>query len=213
MTARVICISRLHSPESAQVGRQVAEALGYQLVDEEIIQRAAESQNIAVEDLAEVERRRSVMQRILDSIALSGGGAEGLMTGMHPVTPPLAVTDPDSLRGLIQKSIHETAEAGNVVIVSHAASYALCDRDDVLRVMLTAPADARLAHAAETVGGDAKKAAKIVHEEDAGRASYLKKFYGVDAENPCDYDLVLNACSLPAEVITDLVVRAATTAR
>lgn len=213
MTARVICISRLQSPVSADVGRQVADALGYQLVDEEIIQRAAESQGIAVEDLAEVERRRGVMQRILESIALSGGGAEGLMTGMMPVTPSTVVSAPDSLRALIQKSIHETAEGGNVVIVSHAASYALCDRDDVLRVMLTASNDSRLAHAAASVGGDAKKAAKLVGDEDAGRASYLKKFYGVDAEDSCDYDLVLNAASLPAEVLTDLVVRAASTAR
>jgi cytidylate kinase len=209
----VICISQLQGPVAAVVGRQVADALGYQLVDEEIIQRAAESQGVAVEDLAEVERRRSVMQRILESIALSGGGAEGLMTGMVPVNPSAALAAPDALRALIQKSIHETADAGNVVIVSHAASYALSDRGDVLRVMLTASPDARLAHAAASTGGDAKKAAKLVGEEDAGRASYLKKFYGVDAELPCHYDVVLNAGSLPADVLTDLVVRAASTAR
>ena len=46
--------------------------------------------------------------------------------------------DKNSLRALIRQSVNETADEGNVVIVSHAASYALADRGNVLRVLVTA---------------------------------------------------------------------------
>ena len=42
------------------------------------------------------------------------------------------------LRELIRSAIEEIADAGQVVIVAHAASHALAARSDVLRVLVTA---------------------------------------------------------------------------
>ena len=118
-------------------------------------------------------------------------------------------TDPKSLRALIQKSIHETAERGDVVIVSHAASYALAGRDDVLRVLVTASPETRAGRAAQEGSLDNKKAAKAVADSDADRAAYLRRFYSVGDELPTHYDLALNSDSLSIELMSDLVVRAA----
>ena len=87
--------------------------------------------------------------------------------------------DSKSLRALIQKSIHETAAQGDVVIVSHAASYALSGSDDVLRVLVTASPETRADRTGEAASLDSKKAAKVVADSDAARAAYLKRFYGV----------------------------------
>ncbi|MEI8238946.1 MAG: cytidylate kinase-like family protein [Actinomycetota bacterium] len=208
MTKRVICIARLNGAAGDEVGRHVAETLGYQLVDEEIVQRAAEAEGIAVDELAEVERRSSVLTKLLRGLAMSGG-ADGGMMGV--AVPPAMATfqDPKSLRALIQKSIHETAGQGDVVIVSHAASYALTDRADVLRVLVTASDETRVARIKQTSGFDQKKAEKAVTDDDAGRASYLKQFYGVSHELPSHYDLVLNSDTLSPEIIANLVVSAA----
>ncbi len=208
MTYGVVCIAHVSGSAGAEVGKQVAEALGYRLVDEEIVQRAAESEGIDVAELAEVEKRKTVLNRLLESLAL-GGAADGFMAGMPSVMPSLSVVDPNGLRSLIRKSIHETAADGNVVIVSHAASFALTGQDDALRVLVTASHDTRVERALEASGGDAKKAAKSVEHDDAGRADYLKKFYGVDRELSTHYDLVLNSDHLSAAAISDLVVRAA----
>jgi cytidylate kinase len=110
---------------------------------------------------------------------------------------------------LIQKSIHETAERGDVVIVSHAASYALAERDDVLRVLVTASPETRAARAVADGVTDEKKAAKTVSDDDAGRAEYLKRFYGVSQELPTHYDLVVNSDHLSMDAVVDIVVRAA----
>lgn len=209
MPRRVICISRLLGAGGADIGRMVADNLQYRFVDEEIIQQAAESSGVSVEELADAERRTRVIDGLIRNLALAGGaaGLVGHGAGVLPVSDGTA--DPKSLRALIQRSIHETAERGDVVIVSHGASYALTGRDDVLRVLVTASAEMRAARAAQDTSVDMKKASKAVADGDAARAAYLKRFYGVAAELPTHYDLALNSDALSMELIRDLVVSAA----
>lgn len=191
------------------MGRSVADSLGYRLVDEEIVQQAAESNGIAVEELADAERRTKVIDRLTRNLAAAGSGA-ALMAAGAGVIDLTVGTDPKSLRALIQRSIHETAERGDVVIVSHAASYALAGNSNVLRVLVTGSPETRAGRVAADASLDSKKAAKAVADSDAGRAAYLKRFYSMGEELPTHYDLALNSDSLSVEVMSDLVVRAAT---
>ena len=208
MARRVICISRLLGAGGGEVGRLVADNCGYRLVDEEIVQQAAQSNGVSVEELADAEKRTKVIDRLVRNLAMAGGAA-GLMTSGAPTLELLGGTDPKSLRALIQTSIHETAERGDVVIVSHAASYALVGRNDVLRVLVTASPETRAGRAAQEGSLDNKKAAKAVAESDAARAAYLRSFYSVNDELPTHYDLALNSDSLSIELMSDLIVRAA----
>ena len=59
-------------------------------VDEEIVQQAAASQGVSVDELANVERRTTFMDRILQSLA-AAGGVEGYMAGIAAVAPQRAV--------------------------------------------------------------------------------------------------------------------------
>jgi cytidylate kinase len=188
----------------------VADSLGYRLVDEEILQQAAESSGVSVAELADAERRTKVIEGLLKNLAIAGGAAAVMTPGGGAAVDLGVVTDSKSLRALIQKSIHETAEQGEVVIVSHAASYALAGNDDVLRVLVTASPDTRVARAGQAAALDDKKAAKAVADSDAARAAYLKRFYGVGDELSTHYDLALNSDSLSIELMSDIVTRAAT---
>ncbi|MEI7546473.1 MAG: cytidylate kinase-like family protein [Actinomycetota bacterium] len=208
MSSRVICIARVNGSGGEEVGRLVADALGFQLVDEEIIQQAAAAEGISIDELSEVERRSSVLTRLMRGLAISGVADVGMGNAVMYM-PDVLAHDPKSLRGLIQKSIHETADRGNVVIVSHAASYALGSGGGTLRVLVTAPNDVRVARVSAAGSLDAKEAAKAIAADDAGRAAYLKEFYGVGHELPTHYDLVLNSESLSAAAIAAVVVSAA----
>ena len=207
MPRTVICVSHATGAGGLDFGRLVADRLGYRLVDEEIVSRAAESQNITVEELADVERRKSLLARILWD--LGRGEVDLYGYGSEPSYSTASLTDPGSLRSLIRQSINETADEGDVVIVSHAASFALADRDDVLRVFVTASPTTRAARLAEAEGLDQKKAVASVEANDAGRADYLKRFYGVRAELPTHYDLVVNTDRIGTEQAAEFVVSAA----
>ena len=186
----------------------MADKLGFRLVDEEIVSRAAEKQNVRVEDLADVERRKSLLTRILREAALGSAGM-GPAEGWLMVYGPDVQFDDDSLRGLIRQSIKETADEGRVVIVSHAAAYALGDRDDVLRVLVTASPETRVRRLIDANGLDEKEARKSIGSNDAGRADYLKRFYNVAAEDPTHYDLVVNTDRIPAQQWSEIVASAA----
>jgi hypothetical protein len=62
---------------------------------------------------------------------------------------------------------------------------------------------------AAELGVDEPEAAKLLEESDAGRAAYLRRFYGVSAELPTHYDLVLNTDRLGTDLAAGLVVQAA----
>ncbi len=105
--------------------------------------------------------------------------------------------------------IEEFADAGNAVIVSHAASMALGQREDVLRVLVTASPEVREQRLAASLGIDEKEAARTVKRSDAARADYIKRFYGISAELPTHYDLVINTDQLSPEHAAQLIVQAA----
>jgi dephospho-CoA kinase len=207
VTCRAVCISRAEGAGGARIGELVSERLGFAYVDDEIVARAAAKGGIAAEDVADEERRKSTLTRLLQEIG-RGAAAEsyGLTgpAGLHAEGPT-----PDAVRGMIQEAIEELASRGNVVIVAHAASLALSRRSDVLRVLVTASPETRAERISESRGIGAKEAEKTIKSADAARADYLRRFYGVGSELPTHYDLVVNTDALSIEQAADLVARAA----
>jgi cytidylate kinase len=207
MPCDVICISRVGSSGGTDVGAVVASQLGYQLIDEQVIIKAAESSDVPVDDLLDVERRQGWLDRWMGS-GLAATGIEGHAMGY--VVPLSTSSNPDTRRAIIQRSIREIADQGRVVIVAHAASYTLADRPGVLRVLVTASTSTRVDRSMQANPAlDRKKAEKAVADSDAARADYLKRFHKVNQELPTNYDLVLNSDVLPVDTLASLVVTAA----
>jgi cytidylate kinase len=216
MPKRVVTISQATGAASQDVARAVARRLGFRHVDEEIVEKAAERQGIDQSVVADVEKRRTFLQRLWESldtgddpeiVAVAYGGAayspQHASRGPRRDYPPL-------LRELIREVTRETAERGDVVISSHAASFACAGRADVLRVLVTGSPEARAQRIREDSDVDEREAVWAVEESDAGRADYLKRFYQVEQELPTHYDLVVNTDALSAADAVELVAAAAT---
>jgi cytidylate kinase len=115
----------------------------------------------------------------------------------------------DELRALIRAAIEDVAEEGDAVIVAHAASIALAQREGALRVWITASPNLRQARIAQTRDLTSDDAKKLLRKVDANRADYLKRFYGVSEELPTHYDLVLSTDRLTPEQAAEIIVQAA----
>jgi cytidylate kinase len=208
MASRVVCISATDGAGAEQVGRVVARALGFRLVDEHVIVSAAERAGISPAAVAEVERRKSFVARMLDDIGPATTAAAVSMGGFAaPIDD--GVPPSDELRALIRAAIEDVAEEGDAVIVAHAASIALSQRDGALRVLITASPELRERRLAQARGVDDGDARKLLRKVDANRADYLKRFYGVSEETPTLYDLVVSTDRLTPEQAAALVVHAA----
>jgi cytidylate kinase len=203
----VVCISHAAGAGGEEVGRLVAERLGFLYVNEEIVARAAAKGGVDAADVADEERRKSLATRALNAIA-QGGGEAWALGAVGPLGSRDEL-DSDDIRSLIRETIEQTAARGNAVIVAHAASYAIGRGDAVLRVLVTASPETRTTRVAEAEGLDQAGAARAVKESDAGRADYLKRFYDVREESPTHYDLVLNTDAVPVPQAAELISRAA----
>ena len=204
MARRAICISHATGAGGDDVGRAVAGRLGYRYVDDEIVVAAAEWADLDPALVADAERRKGVVARVLGRLA-EQSSAPRLPTAETGRALP---TDAD-LRALIVDVLRSSADDGDVVIVAHAASFALAGRD-VLRVLVTSSPDVRASRVAAARGVSERDAARIVKDEDAARADYLRRFYGVERELPTHFDLVVNTDALTLQAATDTVAAAAT---
>jgi Cytidylate kinase-like family len=202
VTARtVVCISHASGAGGEEVGRLVADRLGFLYVDEEIVLHAAARAGVDPESVAVEEERVPTFARMLGYLAEGG-----YPTGVVPGQPGEASSE--LVRTFIRDAIQEIAERGDAVIVAHAASYALAGRSGPLRVLITAPREARAAQLAASDGLEGREAARAVKRSDAGRADYLKRFYGVAQELPIHYDLVVNTESLSVDEAAALIAQA-----
>ena len=204
---RVVCISHATGSNGSEVGRLVADRLGYRYVDEDIVVHAAVRGGVDLDTLADEERRKSFLARVLDE--LTRGATAEAWAVLGPMPTVGEDTPGDELRELIRNAIEETAAEGDAVIVAHAASHAIGGREDILRVFVTASTETRSARFRRAEHLDDSAARRAIKQADAARADYLRRFYEVGQELPTQYDLVLNTDQLSVEEAAELVSAAA----
>jgi cytidylate kinase len=215
MSARVVCISRTMAAGGEIVGLRLAQRLGFRYVDDQIITRAAELAQVDPRLVAQAEHRQSLLARLLDKLSAAQDlvGPMGMATVGLPVEffvtgPNDYKATPDDLRALIRAAIQEVAREGAAVIVAHAASMALSDANDVLRVLITASVEARAQRIAGEQSLAPSEAAAAIAASDRERREYFLRFYKLKEELPTHYDLVVNTDRLTTFQVVDVIAAA-----
>ena len=203
MRIRVVTISHATGAGGRTIAHAVAGTLAFRYIDEEIVAVAAQREGVDADLVADTERRKTFVERLLSGIAQAISPA---VTGSGTLVPD-AVTQDASLRTLIVDAIRETADRGNVVIVSHGAAIPLAGRADTLRVLVTASVETRVRRVAQDRGQ--RDPARFIEDNDVARADYFQRFYEIGQELPTHYDLVINPDVLTVEEAADLIVTAA----
>jgi cytidylate kinase len=204
----VVCISRVIGSGGEDVGRLVAEKLDVRYLDDEIIARAAAKGGVAAADVADAERRKSLLRRVLLEFGSGHGAESSAFTGIAAPVPDNEGS-PAFLQGLIVDVVNELAEQGDIVLAAHGASFALAGRPNILRVHVAASPETRARRLAESAELTSTEAEKQVRASDRSRADYLRRFYGIESELPTHYDLVLNTDAMSYEDAAQLVAVAA----
>ena len=198
MGYRAIALSQVDGAGGESIGHQLAHKLGFGYLNEAIVTQVARDHGVDPSIVAEAERRKSFFTRVAE---MAARGAVDV-----PPDPSLYIVDQtDALLALIRDAVRDAAGRGSVVLVAHAACYACAGRVDVLRVCVTAPLPARESQVASALGITGTEAARRLRRSDAGRASYLKRVYGVGTESPTDYDVVINTERLTPDAAADLI--------
>ncbi len=195
-----VTVSRQYGSGGGEIARRLAERLGWQLIDHEIVVMVASKLGITT---AEAEERdeyaESFVFRALRSIGLAA-------TGEIPTVPPLPIEDPEeTYRSALASIVTTAVEQRHVVIVGRAGQVLLANRRDVLHVRIVAPLELRVAYVAQREGLSEAAARSRVQLKDRDRQHFIQSFYHRDPNDPMLYDLIVNTGVLDLGGVVDLL--------
>ena len=196
MQKKIITVSREFGSGGRSIGKLVAEKLGYEYYDSELVERVAKETGFSAEyiaDAGEYAPGRSML-----SYAFSSGTPH---TGA-------SMNATDYLWATQCRVIMEIAEKGNCVIVGRCADYILRSREDCLNVFIHADKDYKAKRIVELYGVTDKSPEKRLNEKDGKRKVNYKYFTGREWGVTTNYHLCLNSAlfgqDICADIITDL---------
>ena len=197
----VITISRQYGAGGSDVARRVARALGWSVVDNELVEQVAQRAGIPMAEVAERdERAPGFVERLTRTLA----------TATPELFPPpegtVADLDEATLVRITEGVVGEMAGRGRVVLVGRAAPAVLGQQEDALHVKLVAPRPFRIHAASQRLGMDPAEVVKIVDDTDAMRARYHREYYNREWSDPLNYHMVLNTGALGLAGAADVIV-------
>lgn len=208
MHTRVITIARQIGTAGDDVALDVAQRLGFRYIDYQVIQRAAQEAGVSPETVSEAEHTPSLLTRVLESLARNPGVPSVTWADPAPLTTHPLFTSAD-YRAFVGDVVRDLAEAGECVIVGHAAHRFLRDREDTLRVMVTATVPVRVKRVMEHMAADEKTARRTVERTDNERNDYFRRFFDTDWMSVTSYDLSVSTDCIAPENAAELIVLAA----
>jgi cytidylate kinase len=199
----LITISRQYGAGGSEVAARVARALGWRVVDNELVERVAARAGLTPEDVAQREERvPSFIERLARTVVAATP---------ELVVPPEAggtaptLSEADLVR-VTETVVGEIAAEGRVVLVGRAAPAVLARERDAIHVKMVAPRDWRIRAVAERLGMSLENAAALTDETDRSRARYHREYYQRDWADPANYHLTLNTAALGFDGAAELIV-------
>ncbi len=185
----VITVSRAFGAEGGAIGRAVAERLGFEMWDHELLHAITERTGMAESLLESLdEHARSLLRDVVASVR--GEDDEALTY----------------VRQLVQL-VHTVAHHGGAVIVGRGAQFIVPPARS-LNVRIHAPIEHRAAGHAARKGIDLVDARAAVERIDRDRRQFCLQYFGEDPEVLERYDLVINRASFTVEGAARIIERA-----
>jgi cytidylate kinase len=191
-----------------EIGRQVADRLGVDYVDQEIIAGVATRLHLREEEVMEKEMPPSnLLGRI--SEALDRGLAYGMvyLEGAYLPVWEIPLDDTGYLQAL-ESVVRELARGRSLVIQGRGSQFILREDPQALHVQAVASPEVRV----KRIMQDRKLNQEIAKQEiarfDNSARRFVKRYFQAELEDPVHYDLVINTERISFEAAASIVVNA-----
>lgn len=181
-----IALSRLPGAGAAELGRRLAERLGYAFFGIEIVDHIARQTGLRHELVAGVDEHvRSAIERyVVDAFRSE------------------RFTESDYLRHLV-RTVAALGERGAAVILGRGAQFVLAP-ERALRVLLVAPRAQRAERIAKQEGLTREQSEARLRDLDVERREFLLHHFRRDPDDAERYDVTLNLGTLSQDAALDL---------
>lgn len=189
-----VTIARLYGSGGREIGEKVAEKLGIEFYDKQLIEMAMQKAGLGIEAAQKADEIAS--SSLLYSIAMSHGS--NTMTNLL-TNDKLFIAQSEVIRNI--------ANNKSSVIIGRCSNYILAQEKNLLRVFIYADLDSRIERVCRRHEIDRKKAEDLIAKTDKKRANYYNFYTGEKWGKFENYDLLINSTLLgidgTAEMIAD----------
>lgn len=178
-----VTISRQFGSLGRPIGMKVAELLGVNFYDRDIVEEAAKRMNLPLAEASDLEE---------------SGGHIGFSYMRYPLGRSNSETK-EKLFEIQASIIRETAAKESCVIVGRCSDYLLYGEPDHLNFFIYAPFDDRVKNCIEDLGIERSKAIKMINDVDKARDAYHKRYTRYPQCNMIYNDFMINSSTLGTE--------------
>jgi cytidylate kinase len=223
----VVTVSGGLASGARDVAHDVAQRLGLDYVDQEILVEAARLLGVSVAAVERQDERRrgfaerlgSLMRTLMERSAaatdpMSGAGLDVVLAHTYGQAAQLPSGEDGELNEqkyleTLTTVIKGIAARGDVVILGRGSQAILRDEAGAFHAAIFAPKHARIDTLVQREGMEPDEAKRRLKESDAGRAAFHDRFFKVDAASPELYDVIVNSARTgldeAARIVADAV--------
>jgi len=182
----VLTIAREYGSGGSDIGRKVAEILGWECIDKQIIEQVAAMGKVDHAWVAQADEHAiKWWERVLRSFR------QGAPESYVGEGSDLAV-DRDTVQVFTASIVQEAAKVGNCVIIGRSAQCILQHHPHVLRMLVYAPLKEKLVRMKLRHPHEQNLAA-LLRRKDSERLHYARYYYDCDSADPRLYHITMNS--------------------
>ena len=197
----VITIGRQFGLGGHDIGKLVAEKLGYAFYDKKLVEIAAKNSNISDETVKHIdEKATSSLLYSLVSGSYSIRGMNGPLYYEMPLNDKLFIAQSDVIKSV--------AAQEDCVIVGRCADYVLDDAEDVqvINVFIYSPLENRINRITNLYDLNEKQAKDKILKSDKQRKTYYSYYSNRDWGRMSNYDICINSGKIGVEESAGMIV-------
>ncbi len=199
----IVTISRMYGSGGSLVAQRVADALGWDLLDNGVVDAVAERLGMSrAEVSAHEERVPSLVERLTAALTLSA--PETL-----PVTDAALPPTEERIVAVTKVVIQEAVQTRNAVLVGRGAQCVLANRPDALHVFCYATREALAAYVVTDRGVSHHEALHLVDTKNHQREQFVRQHWNRDWRAEDNYDLCVNTGTLGIDEAARIVTHVA----
>lgn len=204
---KIITISREYGSGGRLIGKLVAESLGYDFYDKEIIDMAAQESGLSPDFIKKTEQNLS--SGFLYNLLL-GSSYSGTANGAPSINGTQMLPLADQVFNAERKVILDLAKKGNCVIVGRCADYILNTSDEIdskslLNVFIYGNLEEKLKRIENLYKEPEQAAKKTIQQIDKRRANHYNTFTEATWGDRKNYDIMINSSTAGIEETARLI--------
>ena len=187
----VVTIARQFGAAGLPVAEKLAEKLGVEYYNRDLVDKAAEELNIpAAEVLEEEELKNSGQDSIFEKLFPLGNGPKDRQ---------------DKIFAAQSHVIQRLSDRESCVIVGRCSDYILKNHSNSLHVYLYADLDSRVKYCVDYLGMSESEAMKMIPRAEKARNNYYMHYAGYTQDDPLHKDILINTGRFGVDETADIL--------